>query len=482
MTSKKPNIVYILNDHQAYYGHAQARRPVFERFAAQGVAFANAYCASPLCGPARRSMLTGLYPHNHGELQNDVDHPYDRALYTDLLPQAGYRQFYFGKWHAGGGTALEHHCKGFNYPSYNNPYTKPEYKDYLRRYGLPTPEIFIEYDFVGNGDAQGRIIRQDKAWCNEHSVGVMTTPKETHEAFFLANLAKETLASLSENPSDAPFSLRVDFWGPHQPYFPTADFAAQYRPQEIGLPLSLRENVYTNNKPAIYAVEHNRGLNENGKILYPTALGEDDWRHILARCYAQISLVDAAAGIILDALEAYGLAENTLVIMATDHGDAVACHGGHFDKASYMPEEMIRIPMALRYPGVVAPGQVSRHFVSNLDIGPTILDAVGLAYPQPVDGASLLAIGRDAAAPWRAFGVAETHGHFGHHIGRAVITEPYKYIYNEGDLDELYNLQTDPSELDNLAVKAEYEDTLARMRGLLRGWANETGDDKLAGI
>ena len=203
--SKRPNIVFILNDHQTYYRHGwdggpRVQRPQFDRLARRGVEFSRAYTACPLCGPARRTMLTGVFPHNHGEIKNDTNHPFDREVYLDLLASAGYRCWYYGKWHAGSGTALEHGCQGFSYPSYNNPYTKPEYKDYLKRRGLPEPEILIERSFWGpviggkpNLMRAGERYRQDRAWCNEHASGLMLTPDDTHEAFFLANLACERL-------------------------------------------------------------------------------------------------------------------------------------------------------------------------------------------------------------------------------------------------------------------------------------------------
>ncbi|MDL2231988.1 sulfatase-like hydrolase/transferase [Ruminococcaceae bacterium OttesenSCG-928-L11] len=483
MSERRPNIVYILNDHQAFYGHTQAKRPVFESFARQGVEFENAYTVCPLCGPARRSMLTGLFPHNHGEKQNDDDHPFDKELYLDILAQGGYDCRYVGKWHAGLGTALDHGCTGFNYPSYNNPYTKAEYRAYLEELGLDEPEVFIEHYFWEKDqgpDKAGQMLKQDGNWCNEHASGVMLAPKEAHESFFLAHLAKKQLRELAG--SDKPFHLRLDFWGPHQPYFPTRDFAGLYRAQDISLPTSLYENVYENDKPEIYRVEHNKGLHDGAyNILYPSALAPDQWRQILARCYAQITQVDAAAGIVLDALDELGLAQNTLVIMTTDHGDAVACHGGHFDKASYMPEEMIRIPMAIRYPGVVSAGERRADFVSNLDAGPTILDAAGLDYPQPVDGHSLLDIFR-TGKPWREYIVCETHGHWGNHIGRALITRDYKLIFNENQVDELYDLRRDPWELRNLAVRERYAPVYNEMLALLRTWGEETGDSALLAV
>ena len=482
MSKNQTNILYILNDHQAYYGHSQVKRPVFDKLAGEGILFENAYTACPLCGPARRSMLTGLYPHNHGEYQNDDNHPYDKDLYLDIMAGSNYEQYYFGKWHAGTGDALEHNCTGFNYPSYNNPYTKPEYKAYLKELNLPEPEVFVEHNFWDYPNMAGKIIKQDGDWCNEHASGMMVTPKETHESFFLAYLAKKKLKELSEIKGSGPFSMRVDFWGPHQPYFPTREFAAMYNPNDINLPESLRENVYTNNKPEIYQVEHNKGLHEDGRLIYPSALEDSQWRQILARCYAQITQVDAAAGIILDALREYGFEENTLVILSTDHGDAVACHGGHFDKASYMPDELIHIPMAIRCPGVIPSGQTSKHFVSNMDIGATILDAADLKYPNPVNGRSILEINKDSSVPWRDFIVCETHGHWGNHIGRALITDKYKFIFNENQINELYDRKAAPSELNNLAVKEDFQDICCQMLNWLKEWASETNDFKLLAL
>ena len=254
--NSRPNIVYILNDHQPFYRHGwdggpKIQRPHFDRLAQEGISFSRSYTACPLCGPARRTMLTGLFPHNHGEIKNDTNHAFDREVYLDLLSDAGYRNYYYGKWHAGPGTAHNHHCEGFSYPSYNNPYTKPEYLRYLEKRGLPAPEISIERSFwpevLWNGKDNPMVkdgaYHQDSDWCNEHASGLMTTPTDTHEAFFLANTAVEKLHELAASDDDKPFSLRVDFWGPHQPYFPTAEYGDLYRPADIPVYGGFRDDL-----------------------------------------------------------------------------------------------------------------------------------------------------------------------------------------------------------------------------------------------
>ena len=487
MKNKKPNIIYILNDHQVNYGHGsqgvRIKRPVFDKFASEGVRFERAYSVCPLCGPARRSMLTGLYPHNHGELINDADHPFDTEVYLDTLYEEGYDNYYFGKWHAGPETALEHHCEGFNYPSYNNPYNKPEYKEYLRRKKLPEPRILIEHNFSSfvpyEELEEGKEYQQDRSWCNEHASGIMLTPPETHEAFFLADMACEKLRELKEKEDGKPFHLRIDFWGPHQPYFPCKEYADMYSPSDIPEYPSFREDVYHNNKPEVYQSENNRGISSDDKIIFPNPLPWSVWQEVIARAYAQITMMDAAAGKILDAIKEHGFEENTIVIWTTDHGDALACHGGHFDKRSYMPEEMLRVPMAVRFPGKMPEGLVSNALVSNLDVAPTMLDAAGSAVKKDVDGNSLLKIREGNDVNFRDYFVCETHGHLEKHLGRAVITQRYKYIYNDSQIEELYDLCLDPYEMNNLYKDKAMSDILQKMRHLLKQWAQNTGDTVL---
>jgi arylsulfatase A-like enzyme len=480
ISSDLPNIVYILNDHQAYYRHGwdsgpKVQRPYFDQLASEGISFERAYTACPLCGPARRTMLTGLFPHNHGEVKNDSNHPYEHEVYLDVLAENGYQNYYYGKWHAGPGTAYDHHCEGFSYPSYNNPYTKPEYKAYLEQENLPEPEILIERSFAHWLDVKpGDLYKQTRAWCNEHASGILKTPKETHEAFFLARLACEKLRELAQSDDNTPFALRVDFWGPHQPYFPTQEFADLYSPEEI--PVYGNFNDTLEQKPEIYRSEANVPLNKDGKIIIPSPLPWSEWQKVLARCYAQITLVDAAGGMILNTLNELGLADNTLVIWTTDHGDGLACHGGHFDKRSYMPEEMVRIPFAMRWPEQIPPHQKSDKLVSNIDVAPTLLDAAGTGFNNSIDGRSLLSLSTGTVKEWRDDLMCETHGHMEDHIGRLIVTDQYKYVANEGQLDELYDLQHNPYELNNLINSSNHRTILADMQARLANWQHKTND------
>ena len=137
------------------------------------------------------------------------------------------------------------------------------------------------------------------------------------------------------------------------------------------------------------------------------------WRafqEVMAFHYAQQSMADDAAGLVIDAIEELGLADNMLLFWTSDHGGLLGSHGGHFDKEAAMPEEVLRTPLAIRYPGVIKPGQKCEKLVSNIDYGPTILDAAGTKFIEKVDGSSLIPLFASPKAKWRKEIMTQTYG------------------------------------------------------------------------
>lgn len=481
---KRPNILFMMNDHQLHYRHGwdagvPIQRPNFDRLAAGGVQFNRAYTVCPLCTPARRSILTSLYPHTHGQLQNRPSTPIHNETYLTKLAEQGYRNFYFGKWHAGSGTTADFGCEGYSLAGYGNPYLSAEYKTYLQKRALAPPVIEVERDFA-HGIRQSQNVsyqQSDPNGCWEHMSGIMQADDDAHEAFFLANLACDQLRQLAKSDSAEPFALRVDFWSPHQPYFPTPRFAEMYDPADIPQYPSFDDDL--SDKPTTYLRELNYPIgDEAGNLIRPNPLSWPAWQKVLARAYAQISLVDAAGGRILDALDELGLADNTLVIWTADHGDALASHGGHFNKGCYLPEEVLRIPLAIRYPEQIPAGHQSDALVSNLDFAPTMLDAAGTAFSQSVDGQSLMPLlcgegdGREAL-------VCETNGHDDDVIGRTLITSRYKYIATKNDRHELYDLEADPYELNNLIPSTAHATILSDVQAQLNQIQHQTHDPEI---
>lgn len=199
---------------------------------------------------------------------------------------------------------------------------------------------------------------------------------------------------------------------------------------------------------------------------------------------------------ILDELDRLGLTENTLVVWTTDHGDPMAAHGGHFGKEAFLSEEVLSVPLTIRWPGHIAPGQRSQDLVSVVDLPVTLLDAADTSFKGPVDGRSLLDLaleersGADTKA-WRQAVVCETHGHHREPVvGRALITQRYKYVAYKfhkipdylaplnppKETSELYDLKQDPYQLRNLVDDPEYKDDVADLRRRLEAWRERTDD------
>ncbi len=484
--SKRPNILFLFEDHKAFYGHGrlgnapEIHKPNFDSVANEGVRFTHSYTASPLCGPARRTILTGVYPHKHGEIKNDAHEDYSYEVYFDKLAEAGYENYYFGKWHAGKGSPLDFGCEGFSMPRYGNPYITKEYEEYLKKNDLPFIEVKVQKDFrdvisENLGIKEGELYKPNFPVHSEYITGILTTPKETHEAYFLASLACDKLREIATDENGEPFHMRVDFWGPHEPYFAPQEYVGKYDPTKIPEHPNFRDDL--KDKPEIYKKDTSHILTKNKELIHPNPMPWSEWQKVLAINYAEQTLIDEAGGMILDTLEELGLADNTVVIWAADHGDAVACHGGHFDKDAYMPQEVLRVPLTIRCPNLFSPKTCGK-LVSNIDYAATILDIAGISFNVPGDGESLLPLCKqEEDVKWRDDLFIETHGHFTTIVGRAIVTNRYKYIWNENYMDELYNLEEDPWELTNLINNEEYKDILDDMKARLKRWREKTNDD-----
>ena len=290
MNQKKPNILFLFNDHQAYYRHGwdggvKPARPNFDRIAKNGIEFERAYSVCPLCLPARRSMATGLYPHNHGFLNNDDEaKTWDYQFIFPLIKEQGYDMFYYGKWHTGPGTAHYYGCEGFSYPDYGNPYLTAEYKEYCKKRGLPEAtfdikHLFTEPESPDKPDLGPGYRCLGKAF-HPHASGLLETPDDTHETFFLANLACDKLKEIAEKGNDQPFYLRVDFYGPHMPYFASKKYVDMYPPEKIEEYRSFRDNL--GNKPEVYWTETNQPISKDGRLIQPNPLPWSEWQKILS--------------------------------------------------------------------------------------------------------------------------------------------------------------------------------------------------------
>lgn len=452
MTS--PDVLFIITDHHAWYGHfvspngrpggiAPCRLPVWERFCNEGVLFSQAYTVCPLCTPARSSMMTGLAPIRHHLCSNTcltkADFLPGTELYSHHLAKAGYRNAYVGKWHCGHSRLpIDYGIEGWSLPDYGVLYTSKLYRDYCAEHGLGDARALIERS-IERPELTGAIhtLHNDSPWYYMDGYGVLQGPRAGHEADFVATLGVERLHELTGRSQ--PFSLVTSFWAPHQPFYPSEPFAGMVDPPSIAEHPSFRDDLA--GKPRRWFIHRDT---HNAHPIEPVWTA---WQPALARCYEQCLQTDAAVGLVLDELERSGRAGNTIVVWCADHGDAIGGHGGLWDKDATMSEEVMRIPLAVRWPHGLQPGGVCPELVSNLDCPATILDAAGCSVPTSWQSRSLLPVARGEER--RRTMVCEHHGHHTPAELRMLRMGNWKYVAALYDGGEFYDLTNDPWELHN---------------------------------
>ena len=480
---KRFNIVWLIQDHVCWKHYRDTAGPkpelrTYERIASQGTDFNKAYTVIPLCGPARGSLLTGVYPHKHGittngkEVSLQAQIQSNTGTFNSYLLEQGYRTGYFGKWHAGSGSASDCGFEGYSLPSYGNPYGSPEYAEYLKQYDLPEPIADVEWTLEDQLQTNVKLMKRGiepsrKTGIGHFCTGTVRTPKETTEAYFVSKLASNWLEERAEDGH--PFVLRVDVWGPHQPYLVAAPFKDTINPKDIPEYPNFTNDF--SDRPDYHKRDREEWRQHTGFTTW------EEWQPIVARAYEHFSLTDAALGEVLDTLERTGLLDNTIVIYTADHGDILASNGGLFDKDSMLTEETMSIPLAIRWPGVTKGDCIRDIIVSNMDIVPTVLEMAGIPAPSHMDGESLVGLLKGTQEVWRADWMAEHFGHKNYNlIQRVLYWQDYKYVAHLDDSDELYDLKADPFELKNLTEEPLHRHVLIELQGRLAARMREFDD------
>jgi choline-sulfatase len=455
------------------YGNRIVQTPRLDRLAADGVTFDQAYCSYPICVPARFTMLTGRYPHHTGCVGNLTPLPIRERTLAHHFGQAGYLTAFLGKMHP-----VDAQPHGFDYYL-----DMGHYYDYLG----PKTEVFTRgmgADDAGSGSPWLTIYHaQDRSpWVPEDYPRIALTldpPAVLDEPdHFESFLARETIRFLRAY-KDEPFFVTTSFLKPHNPFVPPAEYAAMYRPEDM---------------PTVtWPADHLERVPEQARRWsYPgagTPAGERWQQRYRAAYFGNVTHMDACAGRILDALEELGLAEHTLVVYTTDHGDMQNEHGlrGKFN----FFEPSARLPLIARLPGRLPAGQRTRALVDQADFAPTFLEVCGVepaARSRPLDGQSFARVLADPSQQGKAF----AFGEYGYQTGRPFYMrrDPrWKYVYYTAaqppapgepiapaqPAEELYDPQADPGELHNLAFDPAHQDVLAEQRAQLLAYLREQG-------
>jgi len=436
---KRPNVLLVFTDQQVWRamscaGNPYLSTPAMDRLAAEGVRFERSYCMSPVCGPARSSILTGRMPHETGVEWNGQALKPEIPHLGHLFRRQGYRTVWAGKWHLPIGYPLraaneQREIDGFELlPFYDSSKDWPEW---------------------GYGD-------------------VTDVP-----------LAEATVGFLKQR-HDQPFLLGVSFCNPHDCCYLTRRPERYPQADEIDAPLPpLPPNSPVNPDEPEFTMEKRQQDHYGDELLLSRDWGESQWRAYLWNYYRMTERVDAAFGRVLQALDESGLARDTIVLFTSDHGDGVASHRWTAKLSLY--EEATRIPFIVRWPGHIPAGRVdAEHLVSQLDVLPTFCDYAGITAPAKVRGRSLKSIIDDPRTPWREYIVTELADDNldRSRQGRMVRSAQYKYnLYSHGARrEQLFDLKYDPGETQNLAYEPAMHKVVKAHRALLRQWMNETND------
>ena len=262
--------------------------------------------------------------------------------------------------------------------------------------------------------------------------------------------------------------IAANFFGPHFPYAVPAPYDTMYDPESVERWGNFDEQFI--NKPLIQQKEM---LRWNSSHLTWT-----DWQKVIAAYWGFCTFIDDQIQRIFNCLEENGLADNTIIIFSTDHGDMLGSHR-LFNKGFHMYEETHHIPLVVRWNGVTSPGTTCDEFVNLVDLMPTFLEIGGADLPNNLDGRSIVPLLRgETVADWHDDVFAEFHGYEATLATvRMVRTDSWKYVYNPYSEDELYDMQSDPHELHNLATHLGYKHVLRRMKDRMVKRLRETSDN-----
>jgi choline-sulfatase len=444
--SANPNFLVIMTDEHgpmfsSAYQHPIVQTPNMERLARDGITFDAAYCNSPLCVPSRISFVTGRYVHHVEGWDNATPLRSDAITWPYLLQARGYDVNLSGKMHLIGPDNLH----GFSRQLAVDRSVLVFHEIYPWEEGIEEPpEPWPDIAQAGPG-------RTDEIDLDDQT--------EQAALSYLCGSARH----------DQPFALCVGFVSPHFPLIVPEPYFSRYYPDHTDLP-NLPAGHLENLPPAA------RRLRTAFGLAYPHS--EEQLRRARAAYYGLVSYVDDKIGRLRACLEEQGLADNTVIIHTSDHGEMLGEHG--LWRKSTFYEQAVRVPLQIVGPTVVRGGRRVREVVSLVDVVATLLDLAGVSTEEQaawqMDGDSLRAFVRDEQSPWKDQAFAEYTAH-GTDRARAMLRAGrWKLVYNHGSPPEfeLYDLAEDPGEFTNRAGQDAYREIQESLfRRILREWDPE---------
>lgn len=456
--TKPRNIIYILSDDHRYdfFGFTGKvpglQTPNLDRLANEGVQFQNAFVTTSLCSPSRASILTGQFAHTHTVVDNESPAPKSLIFFPQYLQKAGYQTGFFGKWHMGGGA------------------------------GEPRPGFNRWVSFNGQGTYYNVKLNID---------GKIVQYPDT--AYITDVLTDLSLDWLKKRDKTKPFFLYLSHKAVHADFQPAKRDKGHYKDIQIQYPVSMFTtatqtskqftrgkradgSIYTfNNKDIPQWVRGQRYSWHGVDFMYH---GQTDFDQFYIDYLETLLGIDNSVGRVLKYLKDNNLDKETLVIYMGDNGFAFGEHGLIDKRQAY--EESMRVPLLARCPALIKPSTKIKQMVLNVDIAPSILEMAGVKEPKQMQGKSFLPLLKGEQVPWRDKFFYEyywentfpqTPTQF------AIRTDQYKFIRSQGiwDIDQLYDIQKDPYEVNNLIRNPQLQDLTKKLNLDLFNWLEQTG-------
>ncbi len=457
---KRPNILWYCTDQQRFdtiaaLGNSAIRTPAVDELVGEGVAFTQAYCQCPICTPSRASFMTGRYPASHHVMRNgNPRFPVEETLVSTLLADSGYDCGLIGKQHLSRANIVERRIENDGYRLFawsHHPYPDWDeghaYDEWLRSKGVDPQELYANLEDPGPG-----------------------VPVELHQTTW----ASEVAIDFINEERDGPWMLNMNVFDPHPPFDPPQEYLDKYKPEDMPLPLFQPSDIEHQKRmvridqqmkeaidpTAPFEEKEEKMAEGDSRFRAPT---DFDARKIKACYYAMIELIDDQFKRIVDALKANGQYDNTLIIFTSDHGEMLGDHGLAYKGCRFF-EGLVHVPLVISWPARFKHRAPSDALVELVDLAPTLLEAADLPIPDRVHGKSLLSILEGKTEKVKSRVICEYNDTLaGKNIednshGIMVYDGRYKICVYQGhpECGEIYDLQNDPGEFDNLWDKPEH--------------------------
>lgn len=467
---ERPNIVFITTDYTRgidlpNMGSPFLKAPSIEKLSNEGAVFSRHSCVTPVCMPARASIVTSMYAHDHGLWDNQgisIKKPEWPFLIRDLK-KAGYTTAGIGKMHFHPFKADYDFDIRISLEGKDRDYRDDDYEAYLVENGSSRKEIRSKY--VGNGRPQGQDFYP---WHLDEKL---------HADYFVGEKSVETIKK-GLLIKDKPWFMWVSFTGPHNPWNPPQRFFDLY--ENVEVPTGDFVEGELKNKPIDYT-RHRYGYGGDLLKIYDTIQSKEARkgfrRQLRIGHYASLSFVDEQIGRVIDELKSNDLLENTIIVFTSDHGSALF-DNEMLHKGSSFPSQSL-VPMVVWAPSHIEPG-IRNGFTSHVDFYPTFMELAGGEIHPKAAGKSFVKVLRSKSKKVNDFTVIESG------LVTSLMTDDWLIGFSHISKQiELYNLKQDPMCHFNIAERSENRDVIKRLRKTLVDWRRDqspgldVGDDPL---